>query len=83
MPNRDWPPADVTAKEYVPPPPKRATLFFSDAYGAPKRVDVEVVDTEPMRRRGLMWREKLEEGDQPRLIQTIRGVGYSLRQASE
>lgn len=28
-------------------------------------------------------REKLEDGDQPRLIQTIRGVGYSLRQASE
>jgi len=28
-------------------------------------------------------REKLEEGDSIRLIQTIRGVGYSLRQASE
>jgi two-component system response regulator MprA len=28
-------------------------------------------------------REKLEDDDAPRLIQTIRGVGYSLRQASE
>lgn len=27
-------------------------------------------------------REKLEEGGEPRLIQTIRGVGYSLRQAT-
>lgn len=27
-------------------------------------------------------REKLEEQDEPRLIQTIRGVGYSLRQSS-
>jgi two-component system, OmpR family, response regulator MprA len=28
-------------------------------------------------------REKLEEHDEPRLIQTIRGIGYSLRQASD
>jgi two-component system, OmpR family, response regulator MprA len=28
-------------------------------------------------------REKLEQGGEPRLIQTIRGVGYSLRQASD
>jgi two-component system, OmpR family, response regulator MprA len=28
-------------------------------------------------------REKLEAGDEPRLIQTIRGVGYSLRPASD
>ncbi|HYI16803.1 MAG TPA: winged helix-turn-helix domain-containing protein, partial [Thermomicrobiales bacterium] len=27
-------------------------------------------------------REKLEEDGEPRLIQTIRGVGYSLRQAT-
>ncbi len=28
-------------------------------------------------------REKLEAGDEPRLIQTIRGVGYSLRQPND
>jgi two-component system, OmpR family, response regulator MprA len=28
-------------------------------------------------------REKLEDHDEPRLIQTIRGIGYSLRQASD
>jgi two-component system response regulator MprA len=28
-------------------------------------------------------REKLEAGGEPRLIQTVRGIGYSLRQASE
>jgi two-component system, OmpR family, response regulator MprA len=28
-------------------------------------------------------REKLEAGGEPRLIQTVRGVGYSLRQAGD
>ena len=28
-------------------------------------------------------REKLEAGDEPRLIQTVRGVGYTLRQAGD
>lgn len=28
-------------------------------------------------------REKLEGAEEPRLIQTIRGVGYSLRQSSD
>ena len=47
-------------------------VWGSDFLGESRTVDVHI----------RYLREKLEEGGEPRLIQTIRGVGYSLRQGT-
>ena len=48
-------------------------VWGSDFLGASNIIDVNISDL----------RERLEAGGRPRLIQTVRGVGYSLREPQE
>ena len=48
-----------------------ARVWGYDYLGGSNVIDVHV--------RAL--RDKLEEGDRPRLLQTVRGIGYALREA--
>ncbi|MBX5482523.1 MAG: DUF192 domain-containing protein [Myxococcaceae bacterium] len=56
------PTSDVTAKDWVGPPLPRAKVILTDAFGGRHLVEVEVAATGPMRQRGLMWREHLDDG---------------------
>jgi uncharacterized protein len=53
---------DPSEKDYVGPQLPTATVVLQDAFGGRHAVQVEVAATEASRRRGLMWRERLEPG---------------------
>ncbi|MFN0062472.1 MAG: DUF192 domain-containing protein [Myxococcaceae bacterium] len=53
---------DPAAESFQPPPLAHVRVELADAFGGVAVVDAEVVDTEPLRRRGLMWRRSLAEG---------------------
>ncbi|MBM4381318.1 MAG: DUF192 domain-containing protein [Deltaproteobacteria bacterium] len=57
------PPVDVTTKDYGGPPLPRASVRWTDAFGAPLEVRVEVAATAQARERGLMWRTGLGEDE--------------------
>jgi uncharacterized membrane protein (UPF0127 family) len=54
---------DLTSRDYHPPPYRRARLFVPDAFGGTQVLTLEVADTDALRKRGLMWRESLPEGE--------------------
>ena len=57
------PPVDVTTKDYSGPALPRATVRWTDAFGAPLELRVEVAATAQARERGLMWRTGLGEDE--------------------
>lgn len=55
-------PADVTSEHYVAPPLPMGRVFFQDAFGTRRVVEVEIASTTDSRTRGLMWRRELKPG---------------------
>ncbi len=53
---------DPTTETWDGPLPDRGALVVRDAFGGAHRLTVEIVDTSPLRTRGLMWRTELPEG---------------------
>lgn len=53
---------DVTSEHYVAPPLPTGRVFFQDAYGTRRVVEVEIAHTHESRTRGLMWRRELKPG---------------------
>src|ERR687885_44261 len=74
---------DLTVREYellqfMARNPRRAlsrNLLLSRVWGEESRAETNVVDVYV-----TYLRKKLEGGGEPRLIQTVRGVGYALRE---
>jgi uncharacterized protein len=54
---------DPTAEDYVAPPLPRGTVILKDAYGGTHAVEVEIVSTDDLIRRGMMWRKHLAAGN--------------------
>lgn len=55
-------PADPTAEDYRGPSLPLARVTLKDAFGAPRKVEVEVAATTASRTRGMMWRRSLAPG---------------------